>query len=77
MPGVPACVLEDVTSSCGETPWTLKAVTYNALTLQSEARRQALDEMFARGGVHCVGIQESRETIEGPRHLEKLGLFGK
>ena len=76
VPGVPACVLEDVTSSCGETPWTLKAVTYNALTLQSEARRQALDGMFAKDGVHCVGIQESRETIEGPRHLENYVCLG-
>ena len=56
--------------------WRLTIATYNALTTKAEARRQALDQMFGLDGVHLLGLQESRESFDGVRHLRNYACFG-
>ena len=76
IPGVPTGAVVDSHEEPWDASWSMRAATYNALTLQSEARRQMLDTTFWQDAVHLLGLQESREVLDGPRHLCYFVCFG-
>ena len=76
VPGVPRAIGTQSHGQTKDAVWNLRVATYNALTLKSEARKQALDEMFGADEIHLVGFQEARETVEGKKHLANFVAFG-
>ena len=49
----------------GRLAFDFKAVTYNALTLQSKAQQESISAQLHKRGIHVAGLQETRSAATG------------